>query len=100
MAHPQHPTNHIVIAASGLDGRHGVYDREAATVIITNEGAVVGVAMVITIKHGGVGDVEVASLMNGADDGAIVVVGETMMRHLKHTKLADIDVITVRVDAV
>ena len=99
MAHPQHPTNHIVIAASGLDGRHGVYDREVATVIITNEGAVVVVAT-ITIKHGGVGDVEVASLMNGADDGAIVVVGETMvitMRHLKHTRPADIDVITIRV---
>ena len=102
LAHPQHPTNHIVIAASGLDDRHGVYDREVATVIITNEGAVVGVdAMVITIRHGGVGDVKVAGLMNGADDGAIVVVGETMVitkRHLKHIKPTDIDVIAVRVD--
>lgn len=106
LAHPQHPTNHIVIAASGLDDRHGVYDREVATVIITNEDAVdvdEYVAIVITIKHGGVGGVEVAGLMNGADDGVIVVAGETMvitMRRLQHTRLTDIDVIAVRVDVV
>ena len=82
LAHLQHPTNHVIVT-SDLDDRHGVYDRGVTTVTIINEHVVIDadedVATTITVRHGGVGDVEVADLMNGADDGAIAVKGETMV---------------------
>ena len=104
MALPQHPANHIVIVVSELDDLHGFYDRGVAT--ITNERAIADFdeGTAITIRHGGVGDFEVTNLVNGADDGVIVIEGETMVivkQLVKHTRPIDIDVITVvvKVDA-
>ena len=80
LAHLQHPTNHVIVT-SDLDDRHGVYDRGVTTVTIINVHVIVDADddVATTIRHGGVGDVEVAVLMNGADDGVIAVKGETMV---------------------
>ena len=80
LAHLQHPTNHVIVT-NDLDDRHGVYDRGVTTAAIINVHVIVDADadVATTIRHGGVGDVEVAVLMNGADDGVIAVKGETMV---------------------
>ena len=81
LAHLQHPTNHVIVT-SDLDDRHGVYDRGVTTATIINVHVIVDADeddVATAIRDGGVGDVKVAVLMNGADDGVIVVKGETMV---------------------
>ena len=100
MSAPRLPTKHTATVASDLDDLHGVFDREVITITTANEGAVVDVdedvATAITTRHGGVGDVEVVGLVSGADDGVIVVEGETRViveLRWQHTEPTDIDVI-------